>query len=89
MEITQQMSASKELYALAAVGVLISTPAYAYIDPGTAGMVLQLLIGGIAGAAVVFRHRLQKLFSFFGRGNKKASQPPLSDKPDERGKPDV
>jgi len=31
------------------------SPAYAYLDPGTAGMLLQLLLGGVAGAAVVLK----------------------------------
>lgn len=35
--------------------------AYAYIDPGTAGMALQAIIGGIVGALFVFRLYWQKL----------------------------
>lgn len=35
--------------------LLGSGPASAYIDPGTGGMLLQLLLGGIAGALVVIR----------------------------------
>jgi len=30
-------------------------PAYAYIDPGTGGMLLQLLLGGVVGALVVIK----------------------------------
>ena len=33
--------------------VTASAPAYAYLDPGTGSMMLQLLLGGIAGAMVV------------------------------------
>lgn len=47
-------------------------PAHAYVDPGTAGMLLQLLLGGVAAAAVVLKlywRRLEtKLF-----GSKPAS----------------
>ena len=83
------MNLTKTLCALALIGIALPTPAQAYIDPGTAGMVLQLIIGGIAGAAVVFRHRLGKLFSFFGRGNKQASKPKTSDTSDERSEPNL
>jgi hypothetical protein len=30
-------------------------PAYAYLDPGTGGMMLQLLLGGVAGIGVLGR----------------------------------
>jgi hypothetical protein len=30
-------------------------PAYAYLDPGSGGMMVQLLLGGFAGAAVLVR----------------------------------
>lgn len=48
--------------------VSISSPAYAYLDPGTGSMLLQMLLGGVAGALVVgklYWHRIQE---FFGRG---------------------
>ena len=41
-----------------------STPAQAYLDPGTGSILLQALLGGAAGAAVVGRrywHRLMVL----------------------------
>lgn len=37
----------------------------AYLDPGSGSMVVQLLLGGVAGAAVILKlawHRLQALF---------------------------
>ncbi len=37
--------------------------AHAYIDPGTGGMLLQLLLGGIAGGLVILKlywHRLRE-----------------------------
>jgi len=51
-------------------------PAHAYLDPGAAGMLLQLLLGGVAGGAVILKlywHRL-KAFVF---GAKSSS--PLDD----------
>jgi hypothetical protein len=41
-----------------------STPAYAYLDPGTGSMILQVLLGGLAGVAVAgkfYWHRLRSL----------------------------
>ena len=34
---------------------VMATPAYAYLDPGSGGMMMQLLLGGVAGAAVLIR----------------------------------
>jgi hypothetical protein len=31
----------------------VAGPAYAYLDPGTGSMILQVLLGGIAGLALV------------------------------------
>lgn len=39
----------------------------AYIDPGSGSMLLQMLLGGVAGVAVAVRmywHRLRGLFGF-------------------------
>jgi hypothetical protein len=41
--------------ALAVVGLLIAAPAYAYIDPGSGSMLVQLLTGGAAGAVILAR----------------------------------
>lgn len=50
-------------YSLVAVFalVLMATPAHAYIDPGTGGMLLQLLLGGLAGAAVIVRLQWERI----------------------------
>ena len=50
---------------LMAVAILLvyAQPAYAYLDPGSGGMIVQLLLGGVAGAVVLvklFWHRLMK-----------------------------
>lgn len=41
-------------------------PAHAYLDPGTGSMILQLLLGGVAGAAVAGRFYWDKLLSLLG-----------------------
>ena len=43
-----------------------STPAHAYLDPGTGSMILQILLGGVAGVAVAGRFYWHKLLSLFG-----------------------
>jgi hypothetical protein len=53
--------------AMAAVFMGIFThSAYAYLDPGTGSMILQVLLGGIAGLALVGRLYWHKLLLFFG-----------------------
>ena len=53
------------------VGTLIMAPlpAHAYLDPGTGSMFLQLLLGGLAGLAVILKLYWQRLLSFFGLGH--------------------
>jgi hypothetical protein len=38
---------------LTVLAIINATPAYAYLDAGTGSMILQLLLGGLAGLAVV------------------------------------
>ncbi len=48
-------------------GVLGTTEAYAYIDPGAGGILLQIILGGVAGAIVMgklFWHRILGLFGW-------------------------
>ena len=48
-------------------------PAWAYIDPGTGSMMLQLVLGGVAGALVVGKLYMQRAREFLrqlGRRNR-------------------
>lgn len=54
-----------------------SSPAWAYLDPGTGSMILQLLIASIAGALVVIKMYWYKLKKFFSR-----EKSPVKDKDD-------
>lgn len=58
--------------------VAIPMPAHAYIDPGTAGLLLQAIIGGAVGALFTIRIYWQKIKPFLGLSekseNKKAQQ---------------
>ena len=40
-----------------------STPAQAYLDPGTGSMILQLMLGGVAGIAVAGRFYWDRLLT--------------------------
>jgi hypothetical protein len=50
-----------------AVGISTS-PAHAYLDPGTGSVLLQLLLGGVAGFAVAVKLYWHKLLSLTGVG---------------------
>ena len=45
----------------------INSPAFAYMDPGAGSMILQALLGGIAGVAVVLKIYWYKFKSIFHR----------------------
>lgn len=48
----------------------IAEPAEAYIDAGTGGLLIQLLLAGVAGAVVLTKLYWQKLKGFFTRSGK-------------------
>jgi hypothetical protein len=39
---------------------------FAYLDPGTGSLIIQLLIGGVVGILVIFRTSFTSLLYFFG-----------------------
>lgn len=47
--------------------VLTAAPAYAYVDPGSASMFFQILIGTLLGAVVAVKVYWNKLKSLFRR----------------------
>ena len=57
-----------------------SNPAHAYLDPGTGSMILQLLLGGVAGALVVGKLYWQQVKDFFH----KESKPPAAESRDKK-----
>ena len=64
----------KNTLVLACAGLIAAlsyaTPAYAYLDPGTGSIILQLLLGGVAGGIVIFKLYWSKVKSFFGVAEK-------------------
>lgn len=67
-------SRTAELLGIGSVFVLASSaPAWAYLDPGTGSMMLQLVLGGVAGALVVGKLYMQRAREFIrniGRRNR-------------------
>lgn len=58
---------SRAPLALAALFIAASTTsAHAYLDPGTGSMLLQLLLGGIAGLAIAAKLYWYRFLSLFG-----------------------
>lgn len=45
----------------------LSAPAHAYIDPATGSIILQAVIGAVAGATLFFRTSLYKVKALFSR----------------------
>jgi len=46
-------------------GGIISLPAYAYLDPGTGSVLLQVLVGGVLAAAFTLKTYWFKVKTFF------------------------
>jgi hypothetical protein len=54
---------------------LTSAPAYAYIDPGIGSMILQGLIGAVAGGLFLMRAWWGRIASFLPGARKSAEEP--------------
>ncbi|MHA1600306.1 MAG: hypothetical protein ACTSW2_05730 [Alphaproteobacteria bacterium] len=57
----------------------LMNPAFAYLDPGTGSMIIQLLLGGIAGAMVVGKLYWHRFKSFLGRKGTASTAPSQDD----------
>ena len=47
--------------------ILIPVSAYAYIDPGTGGIIVQVILGGIGGLVLFFKLYWKKVKSWFSK----------------------
>jgi hypothetical protein len=65
-----------EPFALGAIfmATFAASPAFAYLDPGTGSMLLQLMLGGVAGAMVIGKLYLRRAQEFF-RGLSRRRRP--------------
>jgi hypothetical protein len=70
--------------AAAGLCLLAVTDAHAYLDGGSGSMMLQLLLGGLAGVGVVARLYWHRFVGLFGR--RREDPAPLgADEPDPKG----
>jgi len=53
--------------------ILLISSILAYIDPGTGSLILQLLLGGVAGAWVILKLFGHRIMAFFGKKPKEDS----------------
>ncbi len=68
--------AKRNYFIFALVFILASDlaqPAFAYLDPGTGSMILQLVLGGVAGFLVIGKLYWQRVKDFFGGKSSKPS----------------
>ena len=49
------------------LSLTVPSAAYAYLDPGSGSMLLQLVLGGLAGLAVIAKLYWHRLLGLFGR----------------------
>ena len=63
--------------------LLLSTnPVYAYLDPGSGSMMLQVLLGGVAALAVILKLYWRRVLALFGIDKKKKENPESDNVPD-------
>lgn len=60
------------LYFAVLFGIVIISPAAAYLDPGTGSMIVSAIIGVVAAAAYVFKGVIFKFLKIFKNKNKDA-----------------
>ncbi|MBT3787510.1 MAG: hypothetical protein HN725_14865 [Alphaproteobacteria bacterium] len=61
------------IFAIALIAVTLvfqTSPAQAYLDPGTGSILLQMLLGGVAGGLVVFKLYWTRIKGWFSPGAK-------------------
>lgn len=64
---------------LTAICLLLARPAHAYVDPGTGGMLIQLITGGVAGLGVLLRLYWRRLRGALTIAGARAGEPASGD----------
>ena len=64
----------KKIFCCTLYLILLSNPAYAYLDPGTGSMILNLIVGAAAGAITFASVFWQKIKNFFKKVFKKETK---------------
>ncbi len=60
------MSRFSLLALIAIVLAATSLPAHAYLDPASGSMILQMIVGGVAGVALAVKLFWHRILGFFG-----------------------
>jgi len=58
---------------------LVAEPAFAYLDPGTGSMLLQVILGGVAAVGVALKLFWHKIRVAVGLSKKPAAEPAPED----------
>ncbi len=54
---------------VAVVAIVVPAPAHAYLDPGSASMIVQMIIGAVAGVGIAVKLYWHKIKGFFDHDN--------------------
>jgi len=57
--------------------LVLTIPAYAYLDPGSGSLLLQVLLGGMAALVVILKIYWNRFLSLFGRDKKNKEETKL------------
>ncbi len=60
---------SERIFSVAILAIAASVPvtAHAYLDPGTGSLILQLILGGLAGLLTIVKLYWSRITGFFSR----------------------
>ena len=61
-------------WAAICIALMSESPAQAYLDPGTGSLLLQLLLGGVAGLLTILKLYWKQIKSFFAKGDENETQ---------------
>ena len=61
----------KKLFAIIILSGAFTSPAFAYLDPGSISLAFQAILAAIAGLAATYRFWIYKVKEFFGFNPKK------------------
>ena len=74
---------SKIILTIMIAAIVLSEPAYAYLDPGTGSMVVQILVACFATVVIFFKSIWQGITQFFGKKPKTGDTEEAEDSEDE------
>ncbi len=71
------MDPIKMKYLIILIALLFTQPAWAYLDPGTGSMLLQVILGGIAAVGVALKlgwHKIRAALGFAAKSDEDEEQ---------------